>query len=326
MIGVETRQIKSRLVAAYGDRLAFIQKKKGTPEFVYSTETSSDYNEQDILFMRDTEKVKAIATMIKDEISESGKNKFFSSWPPPEEEIKSERVLIPPTLATFLRTILTTDKPSNRLIKSIGQDIIYNCSSGRIKIVKHIQLGIVTKRKTGSKLLLNCLNRLGHSISYDDVNNIETSFAEAQANNKNHRSFVPNNVQPSTFVTFVYDNCDHNRETLSGVSMHCTNGILIQRRNTYQHEVDPIVLIPEPSKKRRSFKPINNEIEPYYPTKERMNPPAISEVDLNDNLMVELLSKKADFLWILSRYKSSEDEDKQRIPSWTGFYYEVMPE
>ena len=55
-------------------------------------------------------------------------------------------------------------------------------------------------------------------------------FAETQANNRNHHSFVPNNVQHSRFVTFAYDNCDHNPKTISGVSMHCTNGILIQRR------------------------------------------------------------------------------------------------
>lgn len=221
------------MTSAYGDELSFVQKRKGTAEFVYGTDTSAVNLEQDVLFMSDTQRIKAIATMIKTEINESGKNKLFSSWPPPEEEIKFERVVIPPMLSTFLCTLLTTDKPSDRvtrLINSIGQDIIYNSSSGRIKTIKHVQLGIFTKRKTGSKLLLNCLNRLGHSISYDEVNNVETSFAEVQASNKNHRSFVPNNVQPSTFVTFVYDNCDHNPETLSGVSMHCTNGILIQKK------------------------------------------------------------------------------------------------
>ena len=30
-------------------------------------------------------------------------------------------------------------------------------------------------------------------------------------------------------VTFVYDNCDHNAESIHGFTMHATNGIVIQR-------------------------------------------------------------------------------------------------
>ena len=76
--------------------------------------------------------------------------------------------------------------------------------------------------------MLDSLNHLGHSISYDEVNNVKTSFAELNVKNQSNRSFVPNNDQPSSFVTFVYDNCDHNPEMLSGASLHITNGIIIQ--------------------------------------------------------------------------------------------------
>ena len=76
--------------------------------------------------------------------------------------------------------------------------------------------------------MLDSLNRLGHSISYDEVNNVKTLFAELNVKNQSNQSFVPNNVQPSSFVTFAYDNCDYNPETLSGVSLHVTNSIIIQ--------------------------------------------------------------------------------------------------
>ena len=71
-------------------------------------------------------------------------------------------------------------------------------------------------------------NKLGHGISYDDVNCLETSLAESQMCDKVLKTFVPSNIQPSQFVTFVWDNNDINPESLSGVSMHCTNGIIIQ--------------------------------------------------------------------------------------------------
>ena len=40
--------------------------------------------------------------------------------------------------------------------------------------------------------------------------------------------------------------------------------------------------------------------------------------------MVQLLSRKADIIWIFSRFKCSEDYEKQVVPSWTGFYFEVI--
>ena len=101
-------------------------------------------------------------------------------------------------------------------------------SNGKTKTIKHVQLSITTKRKTGSRLMLDSLNCFGHSISYDEVNNVETSFAKLNVRNQSNRSFVPNNVEPSSFITFVYDNCDHNPETLSGASLHVTNGIIFQ--------------------------------------------------------------------------------------------------
>ena len=88
-----------------------------------------------------------------------------------------------------------------------GQDIMYNASRDNIKTVKHIELGIFTKRKTGSKLLINCLNRLGHSISYSDVNKIETDIANRQLINGNLRTCVPGGLQPGNllhlFLTIV---------------------------------------------------------------------------------------------------------------------------
>jgi len=70
---------------------------------------------------------------------------------------------------------------------------------------------------------------MGHSISYDEVNVLETALAEKQVQHQLLKSYVPSTVIPSTFVTFVYDNCDHNLETLSGASMHCTYGIIIPK-------------------------------------------------------------------------------------------------
>ena len=58
--------------------------------------------------------------------------------------------------------------------------MIYNTSRGTIKTITFVQTGVITKRKTGSKFIINFLNHVGHSISYDEVNLVETYFAEQQ--------------------------------------------------------------------------------------------------------------------------------------------------
>ena len=74
-----------------------------------------------------------------------------------------------------------------RLSSLLGQDTIYNMSNGKIKTIKHIQLCITTKRKTGFRLMLDSLNRLGHLFSYDEVNNVETSLAELNVKNQSNQ-------------------------------------------------------------------------------------------------------------------------------------------
>ena len=49
-------------------------------------------------------------------------------------------------------------------------------------------------------------------MSSDEVNLVETNAAETEASIL-FRTFVPRIMQPSTFVMFVFDNCDYNLES-----------------------------------------------------------------------------------------------------------------
>ena len=60
-----------------------------------------------------------------------------------------------------------------RRVDSIGQGIIYVATADLKFSKKHIQLGLVTESLTGSKKLLNVLNRCGHNISYTTTIEIE---------------------------------------------------------------------------------------------------------------------------------------------------------
>ena len=197
-----------------------------------------------------------------------------------------------------------------RLVKSLSQDIIY-VTRGKLEAAKHTQIGVFVKRKTGSRLLIECLNRLGHAISYHEVNSLEIRFSEEQVEYQLVRVYVPPAVQPSTYLTFVYDNCDHNPETLTGATMHCTNGIIIQRKSgNNQPDEAPAEENTNPSVKRKSFAPVDIDITPYHQL-QRVPPDKIPETERITNIIKEYLSKKGDLLWILLRRLKTYNTDNE---------------
>lgn len=310
--GCITANLKSRLSKALGEDLSFFKKTKTSAEIVYG---------ENIHVMTEEEKVIDIAKLIRNEIMSL---KEQSVWPPNPDSIRSDNVVIPNLLDIFLTSLLTKRrKPSERvkrLTKSLGQDLMYNATRGNIKTVKHTQLGIFIKRITGSRLVIDCFNRFGHTISYHEVNALETAFAEVQMHHQLARTYVPPRVIPSKFVTFVYDNCDHNPESLSGISMHVTNGIMIQlsdRSNQSQSNNQDLNI-----RKRKSFTAMDIDIA-HYKQCERLRPPSLANINGNENLLDQYLSMKADLVWLLLRRQSYIMDQDQNIPAWTGFNYEV---
>ena len=136
--------LKARLQNHSKGRKDFFRKNETSIDLIYDTSKES------IQFRRNTteEKVKKVAGMIRDEIKDF--KGPFNSWPPPSNEFLPENIEIPPLLYTLLRELLTKgteNKRTSRLVESIGQDILYNSSNGRIKTMKQLQLGVFTKRQ-----------------------------------------------------------------------------------------------------------------------------------------------------------------------------------
>ena len=140
-----------------------------------------------------------------------------------------------------------------------------------------------------------------------------------------HRSFTPSIIQPSQFVTFVWDN-DINPESLKGLSLHCTNGIIIQSStvslNAPQLPSAPSSTTTTQVKKRRSFQPMLTEIAPYMQIK-RMSTEVQPDVDLNLYQDYVQNSHVIDTLWIIAKSQAKKIGIQQQIPNWTGFNYLV---
>ena len=152
---------------------------------------------------------------------------------------------------------------------------------------------------SGSKDVITWMNRYGHAISSDKVNLVETNTAEIQASILS-RTFMPRIMQPSTFATFAFDNCDHNLESKFNLTMHCTNGVMIQKCQKTDNRIlthNPILQQAE-SRKRRSFNPVQQDLAPFI-KQPRSKPTTFYVVDININEIDALHSKNMDRVWYL---------------------------
>ena len=117
------------------------------------------------------EKLNDAASFLRNEIKSAAET--FIEWPPDEDSLINCETEVPSELFKFIVKIVHQNaKLSERkanIVNSLCQDLLYCYSNGSIRTKKHAYLGLCLKRKTGCKECLIWLNRLGHSISYDEV-------------------------------------------------------------------------------------------------------------------------------------------------------------
>ena len=267
------------------------------------------------------EMIKDVSCLVRKEVKEMPNT--FSRWPPVPDSLPEANTQLPPTLHSLLisclssRSVDQTADKKKLVVNSIGQDIIFNITNGSCPTSKHVKMALCIKRQTGSKEMVTWMNKLGHGISYDEVSSVETFLADESINHQEMKSYCPSSVQPSVFVTFVWDNNDINPDSLTGSVMHCTNGIIIQLRavTTAQQDVTSKSVTRANKKRKRSFVAKPNVL-PVYISKKRQTPSHLT----NTTLPVEQdensrQSSFIDFLWVLLHQKSID------VPMWTGFNY-----
>ena len=184
----------------------------------------------------------------------------FVSWPPGQNQLLQENFQTP-ELTKLLLTLILSEKGKctkriSHLVHSIVQDLTYNSSMGRKTTKKHIELVLCIRRIAGFVDAVRWLNCFGHSISYDEINALETKLAEKQVNNQTNTSLVPTHIQASVFVTFCFDNCDNTMESIYNATLRGTNGIIIQQLDKQQVEATGNNSIIVSTERRRSFKTI----------------------------------------------------------------------
>ena len=134
--------------------MSFFQRSSGSSELVYGTKDCKDKT----LGTKES-MIKDLARELRTSIEEL---KTTSVWPPDPEDIRQGDFKITELLQLFLQNLFTAESPVServhRLVKSLAQDMIYCILRGRVKTVKHTQLGIFVKKKTGCKQVVEALN------------------------------------------------------------------------------------------------------------------------------------------------------------------------
>ena len=319
-----TKAIKKNM----GDEVGFWSPRSGS-SFNYSdkipkeqiievgSRIQSKFKEKSI-----SHKIKEVVDAIRKEVLDMPST--FTNWPPDEIELLSNETNRPDLLVLFLKNLLSGSSfiilaPKLRVIKSIAHDIIYSVSNKKHRTMKHTLFPLCIKRKTGSKEMVQWVNRFGHGMSYDEVCYAETTLALNQTKNDLRKNFCPSIIQPLSCITFIWDNNDVNPECLTGITMHCVITQLVSSRESHSYPT------PLPQSQRiRSFQSVPIALEPYI-SKKRFDPVPIQTLRIETEHKT-MESRKTDFLWVLLQYQSYCTKTPQKISNWTGFNYQTSPD
>lgn len=181
---------------------------------------------------------------------------------------------IPNELYVLIKSLLSGPRESRNerkdiKIDSICSSIIYSMTNGTVKPSTSLSLGLVTKSVTGSRKMVEILNRLGHCVSYNVVEELETELAYGSSA---HEHILPygliNNPNLRTHVAF--DNFDKFVETSSGKdTLHDTVGIVYQNIVEGEKNMDACVprtnnkTIEQGQRRRKYYSSFDNSIVPY---------------------------------------------------------------
>lgn len=175
------------------------------------------------------------------------------------EHLISGEVSIPQPLLDFYFILLGGSRQKRRKnvkcarqVRSYCQDIIFGIHNGRLKTSKHIMLGMTLKSLTSSRKIIDIMNRYGHCISYQAVEELET---EATYTSIEKSTLCPEKIKkkPGLFTGVAYDNFDRFVETTNGKdTLHDTVGIIYQNSDLNSTEGSEMPEAPTSSNKNSS--------------------------------------------------------------------------
>ena len=272
-----SQHLQDKLTLVFGGKIKFDHGNKRRGNIIYNANTDLDTAVRKA-FERDQEwkqKVREVALFLRKCIVNAKKKCL------PDKltliDLFSGEVQTPDELQEFLETLVIgldsrreNLRIKKRRITSLAHNMIYSATGGKVKPSTQIIYGLALKSMTGSKRILEVSNRLGHTLSYNVIEELETELT--------YSSIVDQRLTPygialdSSLSTGVaFDNFDLYVETLSGKdTLHDTVGIIYQ---DIRDEIDFSTSEPIPAenetntslskrKRRRTFDVEEKNLEP----------------------------------------------------------------
>lgn len=229
-------------------------------------------------FPQDNDSIKSMAYYLRNKILQM-QEKYNCSDTLTDDEMCAEKQNIPEELLLFVRHLINGPRMAKESksvkVVSISSSIINCVSHASIKTTTSVSLALALKTMTGSRKILDLMNRLGHSVSYSMAQEIETEIAY-KVSSKN--SILPAGLitgDPEYFVGAAFDNFDRNTETSTGRNgMHNTVGIVYQiiptneedEKNSNMNKENLQIAMStanDPNRRRRYVSLFDGSIEPY---------------------------------------------------------------
>ena len=239
--------------------------------------------------------------------------------------MKEERFHVPGCLTRLLTGIITGDPvPSSTvrvqsLVKSFSQDIVYKVTKGKIKPPKQVLLSYGVKTLTGNVQLIPIFNRLGHGVSYSQLEENDTALClDKMAAAINESAILSDTIRPNVFTNLAWDNVDRLQETLTGGgTSHRVNGTAVKPKVYGPYLPKPSL----PAIRKQKQRSIKQDVPCLctYISGERVGPPQTPPPRGNAQHKAEAeLAVKKNFIWKLAQDLCHNGE-RQKTPSWTGF-------
>ena len=310
-------KLKARIQSEFGDKIYFLVATHNTPEVVVNASAIDHHT----LFNDRSHVIEQAAQYLREDIIQFAKATPELAWPFSIDEVTSETRQAPDSVLRFLQCLLQNksnqnSEAVNRLVQSYSSDLLHGVTKGKFITAKHFLLGLGLHNITGQKKPVQIASHLGHSIDYNLVCEIETSYAEkAQllASMSGVLPVKPKTILDSVLTFFWVDNFDINVETQTGHgAINSTHMVAFQEESDVSELPQESVLF-ERMRKRRLELPEKEPDEIFVDAKKE--PPTFPDVLVENQFSRESFLKSY-FLWIILRKLNVSD---QTVPNYSGW-------
>ncbi len=185
------KHLRRKLESVFGQALHIFSDEKGKL-FLYPDNLSiTALAQSNIALTTELQSLKslthnnAITTAALKIRADLEQHEFPQAWPPHIAEGEENAFNFPESVTLFLQHLLAGskgyDSRTQRLTTSFSSDLLYAVTHGKKKPPKHILLPFAVKCLTGNVELIKTLNRLGHCVSYSQMEEIDASKTGSQA-------------------------------------------------------------------------------------------------------------------------------------------------